>query len=107
MMINLKDGVTVGGVKPEAVLAMMVVAGVYQNMGHKHTITSVTDGKHKTGSLHYSGFAFDNRTWADDSGTQLPDADKEKLAQAIRKALGSEFDVVVEKTHIHVEFDPK
>jgi hypothetical protein len=89
MNINLKDGVTLNGVRPETVLAIMVVAGVYARMGYKYTVTSITDGKHKAGSLHYPGFGFDNRTWADDVGTQLSDADKEKLAHAIRKALGN------------------
>jgi hypothetical protein len=37
----------------------------------------------------------------------LSQVDKKNLAVDLREALGQEFDVVVEKTHIHVEFQPK
>lgn len=105
-MIDFKNDVTMAGIKPEAVLAIIAVNGVYKRLSIKHTITSITDGKHSEGSLHYSGFAFDNRTWADDQGSQLSHSEKQFLASELRKALTDEFDVVVESTHIHVEFDP-
>lgn len=104
-MIELKSGVRLEGVKPETVLAIMVAQSVFVKAGHKFTVTSISDGKHRKGSFHYSGFAFDIRTWADNHGTQLPDRIKEFLAQKLRDALGEEFDVVVEATHIHVEMD--
>lgn len=106
MQISFKKGVTMQGVQPETVLAIMAVNGVYTRLGYKHTVTSITDGQHSEGSLHYPGFAFDNRTWADDQGTQLSYAVKKLIAAEIRKVLTDEFDVVVESTHIHVEHDP-
>lgn len=104
--MKIKTGVTVKGLQAEALFAMLIVEKVYADMGFDHVITSITDGNHMEGSLHYSGFAFDNRTWADEKGTQLSDKDRYNLAAALRKALGPEFDVVPESTHIHVEFDP-
>ena len=103
MIFRLKEGVTLNGVQPEIVLAIMLVNSVYQEMGLEHTVTSITDGQHKVGSLHYAGLAFDNRTWADKIGTQLPEHTKREIADRIRTALGAEFDVVVEATHIHCE----
>ncbi len=104
--MRLKKGVTVDGVQPESVIGMMVAEQVFRDEGLHFTVTSITDGEHKVGSLHYAGLAFDCRTWADPTGKQLGDERKEYLAQLLRRALGGEFDVVVESTHIHVEFDP-
>lgn len=106
-MVNIKRGVSLNGVQPEIVMAVLVVKGVYERFGYKHTVTSITDGKHSPGSLHYVGLAFDNRTWADDKGTQLTDGAKNDLVAAIQYELGPEWDVVPEPTHIHVELDLK
>lgn len=106
--MNLKQGVTVGGVRPEITVAMMVTKGVWDDNGLVFTVTSITDGKHRAGSLHYEGLAFDVRTWVPGRpGVQLPSDVKERIAKELRLALGKEFDVVVEGTHIHIEFDPK
>lgn len=93
--MRIKSGVKLAGVRPEIVIAMHVVDSV---MGGKLVITSVVDGVHGVNSLHYVGLAFDMRT--------RDTADVNKLAKDIRNALGSEYDVVVEKTHIHIEFQP-
>tara|TARA_Y100000310_G_scaffold312514_1_gene359886 strand:- start:1701 stop:2024 length:324 start_codon:yes stop_codon:yes gene_type:complete len=63
-------------------------------------ITSAVDRKHKRGSKHYSGQAIDLR-----SG-DLDAAQIANLAELLINALGDEFDVVVESTHIHIEYDP-
>jgi hypothetical protein len=103
--VNLKHGVRISGVQPEIVLAIMVVESIHDEMGIPFTITSILDGKHGKNSFHYSGKAFDIRTWVDDSGTQYDHEFKLEIARRIRNALGEEFDVVVEPTHIHIELD--
>jgi hypothetical protein len=80
---------------------MHIADGVCNDRFYELVITSVTDGKHSPNSLHYVGYAFDMRT------RDLSQVDKKNLAVDLREALGQEFDVVVEKTHIHVEFQPK
>jgi hypothetical protein len=60
-----------------------------------------TTGKHSRTSLHYVGMARDY-----DVPGYTPTQFK-RAAQMIREDLGPEFDVVVETTHIHVEFQPK
>jgi hypothetical protein len=78
----------------------MVAHDVYEaaGQGHRFMVTSVTDGKHMVGSFHYRGLAVDLR---------LPEAHlASKVAQDLSQALGNEFDVVFEKDHIHIEYDP-
>jgi len=56
-------------------------------------------------SYHYKGLAVDIRLpskYIDN----VPSIDL-NLANNIRNALGSEYDVVLESSHIHVEYDPK
>ena len=63
-------------------------------------VTSVTDGKHMNGSLHYKGYGFDVRT------NFLTSTQKTIFFDALRNHMDLEFDIVLEKSHIHVEFDP-
>lgn len=67
------------------------------------TITSATDGQHMLTSLHYSGSAIDFRTR--DLG--LSREGLGDLAGELSSALGPDFDVVLEDTHLHVEWQPK
>ena len=99
--MRLKPGVSLRGVQPETVAGMLIADGVCNDRMYELVVTSTTDGKHSTGSLHYVGHAFDMRT------RDLSTRDAQALAGALRESLGQEFDVVVEKTHIHVEFQPK
>ena len=57
-------------------------------------VTSIRDGNHWGGSLHYDGNAFDIRPF------------QKVSAQEIKKRLGENYDVVQEKHHIHIEYDP-
>lgn len=95
--MTIKPGVSITGIAPEAVLGLLVVATVFEQWGAHLTVTAVTDGKHMEGSLHYRGRAFDLR---------LPEQ-KDLIVRELQSALGKQWDVVLEKDHIHVEFDPK
>lgn len=92
-----KDGVQIRGVQPEIAVALTVLATIRPEA----VVTSVVDGKHSSGSLHYTGSAFDMRT------RHLRPSEVDSIANQLRAALTDEFDVVVEETHIHVEFQPK
>ena len=64
-------------------------------------ITSARDGRHSANSFHYEGRALDLRT---------RDLTVTKVAEyhgALVLALGPDYDVVTERDHIHLEFDPK
>lgn len=81
---------------------MMVAELIHRQLfGRDITITSISDGKHATNSLHYKGLAFDCRT------RNLSAADARMFASALETALGSDYDVVLEESHCHVEYDPK
>ena len=71
------------------------VADLYESRGQDLFVTSLKEGNHSPGSLHYDGFAFDIRKHED-----IP-------LSAIKEVLGPEWDVIEEPTHIHCEFDPK
>lgn len=101
--MRLKQGVKLAGIKPETIMAVLVVDNIYKDHGRPEgvTITSICDGKHMPNSKHYSGEAIDTRTRYFNRSKQ------KELTQDIKNQLGSEFDVVLERDHIHIEFDPK
>lgn len=83
-------------------LVFTVVERVFTELGHEPVLTSGRDGKHSWGSKHYADCAWDFRT------NFFPNVvTKQKAAEGIRDRLGSDFDVVLETTHLHVEYDPK
>ena len=95
----IKKGVKSKGIQPEILLAIQEAREVYHQLGAETVITSLLDGKHMKGSKHYEGQAVDLRI------RHLHDP---QLAfSLLRSALGRDYDVVLEKSHIHVEFDPK
>ena len=98
--MRLKRGVKLRGLTPACLLAMMVAEGLYKENGYRLTITSVCEGKHSRGSLHYVGQAFDCRIRLAADAPQM-------LRDELKRRLGSEFDVVLESDHIHVEYQPK
>lgn len=99
--MKFKKSVKINGIKPEIVIAINVVAEVYKAHGKELVVTSVTDGKHSSGSLHYIGHAFDARTFIFEA------YELELVKKDIREALTDEFDVVLEEDHFHIEFQPK
>lgn len=108
--MRLKEGVLCAGLHPKIVEAMCKVSALYavsKITGVRACITSVMDSRHSGQSLHYKGRAFDVRTWRDSQGNQMLPNEKEALADRIRDVLGEGYDVVVESTHIHIEYDPK
>ena len=97
----LKEGVRVLGIRPELTLAMMICEQVLSSHNKELVITSCIDGKHSIGSLHYAGAAFDVRIW------YMNEDEQDTIVADLQEALGDDFDVVLESTHIHVEFQPK
>ena len=94
MTMWIKQGV-LGDLHQVARKGLGRVAGALEKFNTDIYITSLRDGNHSVGSLHYDGLAFDMR---------YPDG---ILFEDIKKALGPGWDVVYEDTHIHCEYDPK
>ena len=80
--------------------AAIITEAVLKKFGSELVLTSVCDGKHMEDSLHYQGCAFDVRTWWI-AGREL------QVVRELKEALGPDYDVVLEKDHIHIEYDVK
>lgn len=103
---EFKAGVKIEGLKPIMFPLIVYASNLHFKLfnSKKMVITSVTDGKHMKGSKHYQGLAFDVR---------INDKSKDNiylfcnsLATDIN-LIRNGFDVVLEKDHIHIEYDPK
>lgn len=106
MIIKLKAGVRMQGVRPELSLGITIAAFAffYATGGKAMIITSIMEGAHSVTSLHYAGQAFDVRTTRD---AHLTFEQAEAATGAMKDALGSDFDVILEDNHIHVEYQPR
>ena len=94
-MLKVKTGVT-----PKNLVIAAAVANTAEILGLVLTITSGTDGKHMRGSKHYSGEALDIRTRG------LTKSNVTRVLGTLSARLGREYDVVLEKDHIHIEYVP-
>ena len=97
-----KLGVNTEALSPHITSRFGVVDHIFlKHAGREAIITSGNDSQHMIKSLHYKGRAIDLRT------KDLTDKIKIKIVEDLRKTLGPDYDVILESTHIHVEFDPK
>ena len=99
--MKLKRGVNVTGIQPEMLIGLIVAMAVYAGLEYDFIITSITDGKHSKSSRHYIGGAIDIRT------RHLSKEVAQIARDRIAKALPNDFDVVLEKSHLHIEYDPR
>jgi hypothetical protein len=100
---GLSIPVRVHGLGTEALFAMVVARDVCETFGYDCEITSVVEGKHSTKSLHYTGDAFDFNI------RQMEPGVAEKVCALLREWLYivGDYDVILEATHIHVEYQPR
>ena len=94
----IKAGVDISRLKRKIRKTLCVVDKIYEEYGLELVITSTYDGNHSACSYHYANDAYDIR-WRPCYGKDV--------YMRIKKALGDDFDVVLEKDHIHIEYDPK
>lgn len=94
----IKAGVDISRIERNTRRALAIIARVMEIDGEELIITSTYEGNHGEGSLHYANQAFDMR---------LPEHNPVGRVSDMKKALGGNFDVCPEDTHIHIEYDPK
>ena len=99
--MKLKNNVRLTDLKPQLIIAIIIVDQIYSSHGKELVITSLDDSVHGTGSLHDSGNAFDART------NYFTDQERKVVHAEIKAALDVNFDIVDEVNHLHIEYDPK
>ena len=66
--------------------------------GQEAVITSTCEGNHMPSSLHYAGLAVDIRN---------PKANIRRIIDHLKTHIpDAEYDIVQERDHIHIEYDP-
>ena len=99
--MQLKKGVKVQGIRPELIIAIIVADGVYTSLGQELVITSLLDGTHSNTSLHYTGCGLDIRI------NYFTPTEAKKARNDITGRLTSDYDVILESNHIHIEYQPR
>lgn len=95
-------------IAPQVFAALAKADGIWISLGAAElVVTSLNDGSHSTGSLHYKGLAADLRT----HNLPSPQARVEAWRR-LKAALGSAYDVLHEHVgtpneHVHLEYDPQ
>jgi len=96
-----KTPARVAGVRPETVFAMVAAERLCYAKGVDFVVTSCTEGEHSPGSRHYMGLAFDMRRHG------IPAEWVDGFCAELRSRLGEDFQVILEPSHIHVQFSPQ
>ena len=100
-MIEFKEGCVIVGLHPKMQVANCLVYDLFLRYGvQKMVITHGLDGTHGPGSLHLKRRACDYRIW------DIPSLRLNALAAEAQQILGDDYDVILEPTHIHIEYDP-
>ena len=99
--MRVKAGVIVVQWHPAMEFALEVIDNSFiEATTEDAVLTSAADGVHSKKSLHYKGRAADFRS------RDLDETLRDRLVRTLRLRLGECFDVVIEPTHIHIEYDP-
>lgn len=99
-MKHVKQGAECRVIKPVLLDALLRLTLLYHQYEQVLVVTEISGGTHKTGSLHYKGYAADLRT-RDFPAWQLP-----HVLDAIQLELGHDWDIIQETDHFHIEYDP-
>ncbi|MBU2249553.1 MAG: hypothetical protein KKD77_22590 [Gammaproteobacteria bacterium] len=94
MTVWIKQGV-LGELQPIARKGLGRLALLADSKNEDLFITSLREGNHSAGSLHYEGWAFDLHKLKLTTITEC------------RSALGPGWDIVNEYDHWHFEYDPR
>jgi len=94
----LKAGVDISRLERNTRRSLNKVAYIFSDETEYFIITSTYEGNHSEGSLHYAHQAYDVR---------VPDQSIMRILARIKAVLTDDFDVVMEREHYHIEYDPK
>lgn len=110
--MTIKPGADVRFIRPEVAARLWTIEQIFKHHapeGYEFVITSGTEGRHSVNSLHYKGLAIDVRRWWREPGlVETHDLGVDTLSKIRRdlvQALGRDWDIVIERTHVHIELD--
>lgn len=101
MTLHIKDGVGIAGLQHEMLWAIDRTNEIFDMHGMDCWITSARGDQHSDHSHHYKGLAVDFRS------RHLTTPKIVAITQQMERVLGPEYQVIIESSHIHVEYDPK
>ena len=99
--MKIKKGAVLTGLKLEMRRVLISADVLWRENGKELVITEGTGGVHSAGSLHPYGYALDLRS----RYFKGPRVAIAVIAGELRRRLGARYNVVVHKSHIHVEYD--
>lgn len=101
---EFKPGVIIQGLKPIMFPLIVYASNIHFKLfnSKKMVITSVLDGKHMKFSKHYRGLAIDVRI----NDKPIDEVHRFYYTLTYDSNL-KDYDIVLEKDHIHIEYDPK
>jgi len=97
--MKVKKGVVLFGLQIEMQPVLISADEIWKENNQVLVVTETVGGIHSPPSLHPYGYAVDLRSRYFRK-KKLP-----AIAAKLRKALGPDYDVIVHRTHIHVEYD--
>lgn len=97
--MKIKLGANIQGLKLEMRRVLVDADSIWKYLGQELVITSGLDGTHSAGSLHYYGYAVDLRT------NYFNEEEKLEAVRMLKESLPHKYDVILEQTHIHVEYN--
>ncbi len=109
MSLKFKEGVQAGPLHPAIDHAFNIIDIIWDKHFHGVVpiITSLREGTHSVGSLHFGGPLGDTRCRACDIRSRnITKHEKTVAITQLRLYLGQAYDIVDEYSHIHVEYDP-
>jgi len=93
----IKAGVDISRLERHTRRSLNMIEQAWKFHNEELVITSTYEGNHGAGSLHYANQAYDLR---------YPTNDHDFWEALIRRYLVINFDVVAERDHLHIEYDP-
>lgn len=107
--MRLEKNVSLKMLAPQIVLALLIADDIFKKVtGEEVRVTCLFGGKHSAiASLHYIAHAVDLGLGTKGFDNYVDSKYHRELVAELGKALCDEFDVVYERNHIHVEWQPK
>ena len=100
MKFRVKEGASLTHLDPRVEAALPTICKVWEAETLQIVVfTAGRDGVHGLNSLHYEGRALDCRT------RTLKIDQINAVKDALKAALGPDWDVVIEADHLHIELD--